>query len=55
MLISVTSVNCVSIRNIFATLSMRIYAAEASIMLASVAISSKSRFVKQIIKADKKR
>ena len=39
----------------FATLSMRMYVADASIILESVAISDKSDFVKQIITADKTR
>ena len=40
------------IQNILA-LSIRMYVAEASIILASVAISDKSGFVKQMITADK--
>ena len=50
---SAISVNCVSIKNMLATLSMRIYVAEASIILTSVAISDKSGFVKQTIATDK--
>ena len=53
MVTSATSVNCVSIKNMLATLSMRMYVAEASIILASVAISDKSGFAKQMITADK--
>ena len=55
MVTSATSVNCVSIKNMFAILSMRIYVAEASRILASVAISDKSGFAKQMIAADKTR
>ena len=53
MVTSATSVNCVRIKNMLATLSMRMYVTEASTILASVAISNKSGFVKQMIIADK--
>ena len=53
MVTSARSVNCVSIKNMFAILSIRIYVAEASKILTSVAIIDKSGFVKQTISTDK--
>ena len=53
MVMSTTSANCERIKKIFATLSMRIYVAEISIIDLSVAIKYKRGFVKQVITIDK--
>ena len=49
---SATSANCARIENTFATLSMRMYVADAAMMLGSAAISPRSCSAKMNITAD---
>ena len=55
MVTSATSANCERIKNMFATLSIRIYVADASMILKSVAIRDNSGLAKKTITADSAR